>query len=296
MSSKELGTLAPPSGSPYAALLSRKKEIEEATRNKLHELRRAEANVQRERESQHITPSESNDVSTSTSTRSQQHECANELRNRRRAEHAKAVVDDLCDVVADLYIAESKLLDPRIYGVPSDTNRLVSFDRSQVLPTIHSFVSSLPLRYALGADTPSEVLLHMRLMAAARSDRTKAALHIHNLDDDEHSWMGATIPAHTRNHTKGADASLRLVTISCHDCTGLLEYISRLLASSGSRVLDADVMLSKDGIVLVRQTVLYMLLPRVAAFSNVCFNSFYLGPLCCSNDWTPSPRYDGQPY
>lgn len=264
MSSKELGTLAPPSGSPYATLLSRKQEIEAATRNRLHELRKAEADVQWRRESLNIAASDSNDVSTSTSTRSQQYECANELRNRRRAEHAKAVVDDLCDVVADLYIAESKLLDPRNYGVPSNTNRTESavsvvgneeskeFDRSHILPTIHAFVSSLPLRYALGADTPSEVLLHMRLMAAARSNRTKAALHIHNLDDDDDgNWTGTILPARTRNDTKGTDTSLRLVTISCHDCTGLLEYISRLLASSGSRVLDADVMLSKDGIVLV---------------------------------------------
>jgi hypothetical protein len=261
MSSKELGTLAPPSGSPYATLLSRKQEIEAATRNRLHELRKAEANVQWHRESLNLATSDSNDLSTSTSTRSQQYECANELRNRRRAEHAKAVVDDLCDVVADLYIAESKLLDPRNYGVPSNANGTDSgmtcsneskiFDRSHVLTTIHAFVSSLPLRYALSADTPSEVLLHMRLMAAARSDTTKAALHIHNLDDDDNNWTGSILPAHTINFTEGADTSLRLVTISCHDCTGLLEYISRLLASSGSRVLDADVMLSKDGIVLV---------------------------------------------
>lgn len=276
MSSKELGTLAPPSGSPYATLLSRKYEIEASTRNRLHELRKAEANAQWRRESLNIATSDSNDLSTSASTRSQQHECANELRNRRRAEHAKAVVDDLCDVVADLYIAESKLLDPRNYGVPSDDYRSESFsndmigskefDRSKILPTIHSFVSSLPLRYALGADTPSEVLLHMRLMAAARSDKTKAALHIHNLDENDNNWSGMIMPSHTLNHTKGADASLRLVTISCHDCTGLLEYISRLLASSGSRVLDADVMLSKDGIVLVSQTNSYLSTVHLRSF------------------------------
>ena len=39
------------------------------------------------------------------------------------------------------------------------------------------------MRYALSADTPSEVLLHMRLMAAARSDNLKAAVHIHNLEE-----------------------------------------------------------------------------------------------------------------
>jgi hypothetical protein len=267
MSSKELGTLAPPSGSPYAALLSRKKEIEAATKNKLYELRKAEASYQRESEPLHtagsnIITSDSNDPSSTASTRSHQHECANELRNRRRAEHAKAVVDDLCNVVADLFIAESKLLDPRNYGVPSNVNKCIDalpsqsrereFDRAKILPVIHSFVSSLPLRYALGADTPSVVLLHMRLMSAARLDKTKAALHIHNLDSDN-TWSNAIKIANSEKCNKGSDASLRLVTISCHDCTGLLEYISRLLASSGSRVLDADVMLSTDGIVLVRE-------------------------------------------
>jgi UTP:GlnB (protein PII) uridylyltransferase len=119
-------------------------------------------------------------------------------------------------------------------------------EREQVIKTIHDFVSSLPLRYALGADTPSEVLLHMRLMAAARSEKTKAALHIHNLEDDS-NWSLTVTANSAQNHH-----SLRLVTISCSDTTGLLEYITRLLASGGSRVLDADVMLSTDGIALVR--------------------------------------------
>jgi hypothetical protein len=273
MSSKELGTLAPPSGSPYAFLLSKKEEIEATTRNKLLQLRKAEANIQWRRHSpppgdgQDVAAVDSSDPSSSGSSRAQ-HECANELRNRRRAEHAKAVVEDLCDVVADLFIAESKLLDPRNYGVPSSnssdaTNTMTTssptkdFDRTQIIPTIHAFVSSLPLRYALGADTPSEVLLHMRLMAAARSDKTKAALHVHNLDDDDNNWTHTILATTSTNNSRDTktDRSLRLVTISCHDCIGLLEYITRLLASSGSRVLDADVMLSTDGIVLVRSCV-----------------------------------------
>lgn len=247
MSSKELGTLAPPSGSPYAQFLCRKVEIETATRKKLLEMRQAEANLQWHRS---LVPhsADSNDPSSSGSSRAQ-HECTNEVRNRRRAEHAKAVVDDLCDVVADLFLAESKLLDPRNYGVQTSTRRVM--DRAQIIPIIRAFVSSLPVRYALGADTPSEVLLHMRLMAAARADQTKVALHVHNLDDDN-NWTHTILSQTSRSPNRGGQQrSLRLVTISCHDCTGLLEYISRLLASSGSRVLDADVMLSTDGIVLV---------------------------------------------
>lgn len=265
MSSKELGTLAPPSGSPYAYMLHKKEELEVSMRNRLIALREAEPDNQWRHQTvssidRQMTGSEDNsqqqqqqhsetDVSSSSSVRAQR-ECANEMRNRRRAQHAKAVVDDLCKVVADLFIAESKLLDPRNYGVPSaadssSTANSKALEREQILQTVHSFVASLPLRYALGADTPSEVLLHMRLMAAARSDKTKAVLHIHNLADDCH-WSLTVAAASARNNH-----SLRLVTISCHDSTGLLEYISKLLASSGSRVLDADVMLSTDGIVLV---------------------------------------------
>jgi hypothetical protein len=33
-------------------------------------------------------------------------------RNRRRAAHHQTVVNDLCDIVADLFIAESRLLKP----------------------------------------------------------------------------------------------------------------------------------------------------------------------------------------
>lgn len=260
MSSWELGTLAPPSGSPYAYMLHKKEELEVSMRKKLVALRDAEPDNQWCKHEAFTSEAQQTSVSgdarhyqdiegSSTTSSKTQRECANEMRNRRRAQHAKAVVDDLCSVVADLFIAESKLLDPRNYGV-TNTNEFATastktLERDQILKTVHSFVASLPLRYALGADTPSEVLLHMRLMAAARSDETKAVLHIHNLEDDC-NWSITVAAASARNNH-----SLRLVTISCHDATGLLEYISKLLATSGSRVLDADVMLSTDGIVLV---------------------------------------------
>ena len=49
-----------------------------------------------------------------------------------------------------------------------------------------------------------------------------------------------------------ASPVLWLVTISCADCDGLLEFITKLLSTGGGRVLDADVMLTQsDTIVLV---------------------------------------------
>jgi len=207
---------------------------------------------------------------------------SNRMRNQRRARHYQAVVEDLCSVVAELFLAESKLLKPYHYGVatfaddsappgkspprvpvrgaasgssaesaPSDAAAIAddsrsgtsTFEREQVVRCIHNFVSALPSRYALSADTPSEVLLHMRLMAAARSDKTKVAVHIHNVDGSDGGRFADPAVHHPGN-------LLRLVTICCNDATGLLEYITKLLATGGSRVLDADVMLSTDGIVL----------------------------------------------
>ena len=63
-----------------------------------------------------------------------------------------------------------------------------------------------------------------------------------NLENDKH-WM---------DPSSMYGKSRRLVTIACVDTTGVLEHITKLLATGGSRVLDADVMLSRDNIVLVR--------------------------------------------
>ena len=225
MSSRELVTLAPPSGSPYAYMLHKKEELETSMRNRLLATREGDATRALDSEE--------------SSTSSRRRETANEVRNRKRAEHARAVADDLCNIVADLFIAESKLLNPSSYGVPHQPDQ----QRGQLVKSIHNFVSALPLRYALSADTPSEVLLHMRLMAAARADQSQVAVHIHSLAGDSTAW---NLPVRKKRNTM-----MRLVTISCRDASGLLEYISKLLASGGSRVLDADVMLTKDGIVLV---------------------------------------------
>jgi hypothetical protein len=165
---------------------------------------------------------------------------AKERRSRRRAEHTKAVIADLCEVVTDLFIAESKLLNPSAYGVVQNSSK----QREEVLHSVEQFVSALPPRYALSEDSPSEVLVHMRLMAAVRSDPTRAVVHIANLDGDSGVSAGSF---HRR-----PNRFLHLVTMSCSDVDGLLEYITKLLSTGGSRVLDADVMMSTDSIVLVR--------------------------------------------
>jgi hypothetical protein len=251
MSSKELGTIAPPSGSPYAYMLYKKEQLEVSMRQRLMAMREAGPPSERH----------SGDESQS-STSSRLKEGSNQARNLRRAQHNEAIVQDLCNVVADLFIAESKLLKPFQYGVvPVEADDEKSDDvkertvhptaksqevlRQQVVQTVHQFVAALPTRYALSADTPSEVLLHMRIMAAARADKYKVVVHIHTVSDQQ---LTSSFPAATTSKNL---KQLRLVTICCNDANGLLEYISKLLATGGSRVVDADVMLSTDGIVLV---------------------------------------------
>ena len=172
----------------------------------------------------------------------------NNRRKCRRAEHNRAVINDLCEIVADLFVAESKLL---LHSARATTVSSAGFaglvdgtspDRGSVLSAVSSYLAELPVRYALGVDSPSEVLLHMRLMTAARADPTKAAVHIANVDDGDSVAAGTIRPGST----------LRLVTICCADSDGLLEFVARLLGTGGARVLDADVMLTSDGIALDR--------------------------------------------
>jgi hypothetical protein len=159
----------------------------------------------------------------------------NRARNQRRAEHNRAVTNELCEIVTDLFVAESKLISPSKYGVDS------AHKREQVLRSVERFVGSLPPRYALSAETPSEVLLHMRLVAAVRTDPTRAVVHIMKLENGSHWTLRSEL-----------GRSRKLVTIACTDATSLLEYVTKTLASGGSRVLDADVMLSSDNVALDR--------------------------------------------
>ena len=229
ISSNEFGTLGPPSGSPFSTMLYQREVLEATLQQRLVEARRSSMSRERSLNSS-PAPLDSSDCSDS-SKRGGQHELKNETRNRRRAEHTRAVTNDLCEIVTDLFVAEAKLLKPSNYGF--DT----SLQRHQVLKNVCDFVSTLPPRYALGVDTPSEVLLHMRLMAAARMDHSRVVVHVTNTKG---------------NRGISSCSSVHLVTISCIDAIGLLEYITRILATGGSRVLDADVMLSTDNIVLVR--------------------------------------------
>ena len=259
ISSKELGGFGVHTGSPYSTVLHQREVIQATLQQRLMEARRSLSNERMLNAS--VGPMESSD-SSETSKRGSQSHLNNETRNIRRAEHTKAVTNDLCEIVTDLFISEAKLLKPSSYGF--DT----SSQRDQVLKHVVEFVSSLPPRYALGVDTPSEVLLHMRLVAAARMDHSRTVVHVTNIKG---------------GHTPDAGPSIQLVTISCIDALGLLEYITKILGSGGSRVLDADVMLNTDNIVLVSPC-LYLLQEPLC----LILTSSFVGSICRRNERAPS--------
>jgi hypothetical protein len=271
MSSKELDTLAPPSGSPYAYMLYQKDMIESRMAERLKQTR--EGCFPSRSSSPLTVPDDSSSSSQRGAAR-----MTNDARNRRRAEHNRAVTNDLCEIVTDLFIAESKLLNPSKYGVDS-TNQ-----KEKVLRSVERFVGSLPPRYALGIDSPSLVLLHMRLCAAARSGRP--TVHIMNLENDKH-WT---------NPSTNNGRSRRLVTIACGDTTGLLEYVTKLLATGGSRVLDADVMLSDDNIALVSTSRVLLRFTSDSLAKQIVFTIHRIGSLSrCTGafvwiSWLPASK------
>mmetsp|Transcript_25594 Transcript_25594/g.36064 ORF Transcript_25594/g.36064 Transcript_25594/m.36064 type:complete len:1059 (-) Transcript_25594:73-3249(-) len=246
-------SFTPLSSSPHVYLKYQREKLEATMQQRLMALRERDTSP----ESSHVPQKDHVD----DSNKPIPSRLTNHSRKCRRAEHAKAVLHDLCEIVTDLFVAESKLLNPSKYGVQS------SLQRANVSRTILQFLTSLPPRYALGIDTPSEVLLHMRLMAVARSSNTKAVVHIANLEDSA-SHEKTHAPTHTRPQTV-----TRLVTIASADARGLLEYITNLLSTGGSRVIDADVMLTKDNIVLDRFVVEMNGRLRLDKLAN-CIESF----------------------
>jgi len=223
------------SSSPHSYRLIQKEVINQTMQERLMALRKtikdAQASEPQIEKTTKIATDDSQSHNPSRMTK--------ERRNQRRAEHNQAIIDDLCDIVTDLFISEKSLFvdEEDEFQMEGSTNQ-----QESIMKSVRQFLSDLPIRYALGVETPSEVLVHMRLVAAARSDDYHAAVHVVKLESP-------SLP--NRYYSSGRD--IKLVTISCSDRHGLLEYITgKLLATGGSRVLDADVMTITENIVLDR--------------------------------------------
>ena len=79
------------------------------------------------------------------------------------------------DSCATLAVAEAQI----------NANHDSSNDPDLIYKAIEKHLKCLPLRYVLSIENPSEVLLHMRLMNAARTTMSTAAIHIAPLDPNE---------------------------------------------------------------------------------------------------------------
>jgi hypothetical protein len=126
LSNKDLRTVAPLSGSPYSFMLYQKEQISAQMTQRLKQTLASPP-----------TRITSDDSSGSTLGGPMN----NRARNQRRAEHNRAVTNELCEIVTDLFVAESKLISPSKYGVDS------AHKREQVLRSVERFVGSLPPRY-----------------------------------------------------------------------------------------------------------------------------------------------------
>lgn len=154
ISSKELGSLAPPSKASFALTLHQRDVLEAEMQQRLQEARQSNLSSDRSLDSKSldsITSKQDASDSSECSKKRTNRQLKNESRNKRRAEATRAVTGDLCEIVTDLFIAEAKLLNPAIYGIEP------SLQRDQVYRDVLDFVSELPSRYALGVNTPSEV-------------------------------------------------------------------------------------------------------------------------------------------
>jgi len=277
------------SSSPHSYRLIQKEVINQTMQERLMTLRKTFKNGRQTEKTAKISTGDTQSHHPNRMTK--------EIRNRRRAEHNQAIIDDLCDIVTDLFISEQSLFvdeedEFQIKGTSTNQHK-------SIMKSVRQFLSDLPIRYALGVETPSEVLVHMRLVAAARSDDNHAAVHVVKLESPALPY---------RNYSCGRD--LKLVTISCTDRHGLLEYITgKLLATGGSRVLDADVMTIAENIVLDRFVVemngrlrLDKLKQCIESYlrESECMNDGELSQLSISNDdkscGVPvSPTHTAQP-
>lgn len=224
------------SSSPHSYRLIQKEVLNQTMQERLMALRKTFKNTQVLKDRTEKTTTK---ITTGDTQSHHPNRMTKETRNRRRAEHNQAIIDDLCDIVTDLFTSEQSLFvdEEDEFQIKGKTNQ-----QESIMKSVRQFLSDLPIRYALGVETPSEVLVHMRLVAAARSDDNHAAVHVVKLESPALPY---------RNYSCGRD--LKLVTISCADRHGLLEYITgKLLATGGSRVLDADVMTITENIVLDR--------------------------------------------
>ena len=173
-----------------------------------------------------------------------------EMRKLCSNEQITLLTNEIATGVCELFLTELKVhfkaqlinaWNPRTV-ILEETAEQVS-TRVAIQDATKNFMKTLPSRYALGIDSPAEVMAHMRFLAIVKMDPAKAVVHISRKD---------SIPMQLTFYT-GANgmSNLKLITIVCTHTIGLLNLVTGFLVTGGSEILDCNYLLSSDKIMLV---------------------------------------------
>lgn len=187
---------------------------------------------------------------------------SNEHRKIRRREQLQIVANDLIEETIQFYNLEPV---PSIdndgcnfiveWGMKGLKDKPTSLDAEiLLLSAIRNFLHSLPPRYAFVVDSPQEVLSHMRALANIRRNPTKAFVDVAGFcasKSNSEDGVGLLDQLAFCPNTNGM-TNLKLVTIACAHTIGIMEFITGLLVSGGSKILDTDYMLSNNKVMMIR--------------------------------------------
>ena len=188
---------------------------------------------------------------------------SNDKRKARLAEQLQLMTSELVESVCEVFMTEQKVCS--IIDLIGEWNgRTLSYAQDQsgerpvaqreaVAGSIQNFMNTLPARYALGIESPAEVMVHMRFLVNVRKNPWKSVVHIHSFDDSE---VGGESPLPMQlafSPVRNGMCNLKIITIACSHTIGLMELVSRMLVSGGSEILDVNCMLSSEKIMLVSQ-------------------------------------------
>ena len=189
--------------------------------------------------------------STPTSRRKSYYQTSNDKRKARREEYMKILTNDLIESVCELFMKEQNAYSIveviHAWDICAIEDEEGKIQTEGIMNAVDNFIESLPPRYALGIESPAEVIAHMRNLAAARLEPTKSIVHVSCADG---AFEKNTLQLSFCPITDGM-SNIQVVTVVCSHTIGLMELVMGMLVSGGSEILDCNFMLSSEKIMLV---------------------------------------------
>jgi len=185
---------------------------------------------------------------------------SNDRRKIRRSEQLQMVIKDLIEETSEFYTSEPASRDYDGYDVIEEWGMMTSSDggidlhtEGSISSAVQNFIGSLPPRYAFVVESPQEVLSHMRALATIYKNPTKAFVEVTNFDACKtNSCESVPLIQLAFCPNSNGMTNLKLVTIACNHTIGIMEFITGLLVSGGSKILDTNYMLSSKKVMLIK--------------------------------------------